>query len=281
MRIIILAFILVGCTHMGSKQAQNDIYNLQARILHVEQSLKLKRGSVSGGAAGGGSRLADVSSQVSSMEQTINRLRGEMDTIKSTDYSSASKDGESSYDSDRIQNLNQRLAILEKSQKLILSQLTLLGKRNVGATTAARPTQPARSNKTAKVSTPSLPISDYNTLKAAYARKEYSKIVTSGNTVLSSLDGDQKTMSTFYMADSYYHIKNFRKAAINFSDYLETSSNSKRSATAKLKLADCFLQLGDHETARIYLDEIVEKHAKTREAKLANDILKDLDKKSF
>jgi len=271
---LLLLLLTVGCTHMGSKQAQKDIYSLQARVLHLEQSAKLNR---SGGTSVG-SGVADMNATVQTMEQTLSRLRGEVDTLKATGVSNPSLSGgsDSAAASGDLDGIERRLSVLEKSQKLILSQLTMFGKRgSVSSSSGSNP-----SVKSEDVSAPKpAEVNNYESLRAAYNKKNYTAVIGSAQKIMGSLQGARKTMVIYYLADSYYMTKSFRKSAINFSDYLEVSTNEKRGAAAKLKLADCFLQLGDKDTAKIYLDEIVDKHAKSKEAKVAGDILEGLNKK--
>ena len=279
MRVLLCLVLLpIGCTHMGSRQTQKDIYSIQARILHLEQSAKLNR-NVSVGKSG--ADVANANASIQSIGQQMNRLTGEVDTIKaklSGAYNNVESNDEPStpLSSDQLSNLERRIAVLEKSQKLILSQLTILGKSQLSAAPKPRVSAPSVSRSKPNKPAAQVKANDYDALKSAYSKENYQGVIDSAQGVLVSTNGARKTMAVYYLADSHYALKSFRKAAINFSDYLEASTNEKRAATAKLKLADCFLQLGDKETARIYLDEIIEKHGKTKEAKLASNLIKSL-----
>ena len=87
----------------------------------------------------------------------------------------------------------------------------------------------------------------------------------------------QKRKKAFYLAQSYYYSAKYDQAAIHYSEYLKISPRGAFVSQSQLHLGDCFKELGDKQTAKIYYTELVNKpgakanfvnKAKSRLAKL-------------
>ena len=66
-----------------------------------------------------------------------------------------------------------------------------------------------------------------------------------------------------------------REAALKYNEYIESKPKENMSV-ALLRMGDCFKQLGDAETAKIYYQELIQKYSGTSEAKQAKDKLAKL-----
>ncbi len=71
-----------------------------------------------------------------------------------------------------------------------------------------------------------------------------------------SLSLVERRKKAFYLAQGYYHLKKFDQAAIQYSEYLTISPRGAFVSQSKLHLGDCFRELGDKKTARIYYNEL-------------------------
>ncbi|MFY7927394.1 MAG: tetratricopeptide repeat protein, partial [Oligoflexus sp.] len=66
-----------------------------------------------------------------------------------------------------------------------------------------------------------------------------------------------------------------REAALSFNDFIDSKPKDNL-AVALLRMGDCFKELGDVETAKIYYEELIQKFASSDEAKQAKSKLAKL-----
>ena len=80
--------------------------------------------------------------------------------------------------------------------------------------------------------------------------------------------------ATLMRAESYFNIKNYKKAIVDYSKFPENFKKSKHIPAAVLKIAQSFEALKMKEEAKNFYSEIVEKYPKSPEAKKAKAKLK-------
>lgn len=81
--------------------------------------------------------------------------------------------------------------------------------------------------------------------------------------------GKEVEEATFFRAESYYKLKQYKKAIVDYSKFPEKFPKSNFSSKAMLKIAECFEALEMKEDAKAFYQDLFEKYPKTVEGKLA------------
>lgn len=75
--------------------------------------------------------------------------------------------------------------------------------------------------------------------------------------------------ATFYKAESYFKLKEYKKAIVEYSKFPEKFSKSTRMADVLFKIGTSFESLGMKDDAKGFFQELIEKYPKSPEAKKA------------
>jgi tol-pal system protein YbgF len=75
----------------------------------------------------------------------------------------------------------------------------------------------------------------------------------------------------YWLGESYYGQKNYAQAIEEFDVVIRDYPDSPKVPSALFKQGDAYLQMGDTSRATKVLCELVAKHPKTREARLARE----------
>jgi len=75
----------------------------------------------------------------------------------------------------------------------------------------------------------------------------------------------------YWLGESYYSQKNYAQAIEEFDVVIRDFSDSPKVPSALFKQGDAYLQMGDTKRATTVLCELMNKHGKTREARLARE----------
>ncbi len=84
--------------------------------------------------------------------------------------------------------------------------------------------------------------------------------------------------AVFWIGESYYREKWFEKAILEYQKVIENYPRGNKVPAALFKQGLSFQRLGDKSNARLIYSELIKKHKKTREADLARQQLKSLNK---
>lgn len=90
--------------------------------------------------------------------------------------------------------------------------------------------------------------------------------------------GKEVEEGTFIRGESYFKMKQYKKAIVDYSKFTETFPKSNFSSKALLKIAESFEALEMKEDAKAFYQDLFDKYPKTVEGKLAK---KKLSGKSF
>ncbi|MES2744943.1 MAG: tetratricopeptide repeat protein, partial [Bdellovibrionota bacterium] len=119
-------------------------------------------------------------------------------------------------------------------------------------------------------------IKTFKDLKTAFDGKNFKAISDNGDKVVDSFKQKKTRQEALFMlAESHYKSGKIRDAALRYNDYLESKPSDNLSFSL-LRMGDCFKQLGDVDTARIYYQELIQKYSKSEEAKQAKEKLAKL-----
>jgi len=111
--------------------------------------------------------------------------------------------------------------------------------------------------------------------KAQFEDEEYEAAVESlGNYLKAPKAKAAVERASFLRGEAYFHLKQYKKAIVDFSKIVESFAHSKLAPTATLRIGQSFEALGMKEEARSFYQELAEKYPKSQEAKKVRSRLK-------
>jgi TolA-binding protein len=110
--------------------------------------------------------------------------------------------------------------------------------------------------------------------KAQFQEDDCDSAVETFTSVLKSAKGAKAEEATFYRAECYFKLKQFKKAIVDYSRFPEKFTKSKHMPVALLKIGSSFELLGMKDDAKGFYQELIEKFPKSPEAKKAKAKLK-------
>ena len=244
MRLLLSTLLLAGAlaaparAQMDSREGialQNQIMELRRDL----QSLQSQRGGslpppvIRGGGGGGGGELsAQLLDRVSSLEEEVRRLRGQLD-----EQSNAHRRAQDDL-SKQLADMNFRL-------------------QNAGAQSAGSPAQLA----TPSVTSPSGPVRRPPELamqegNAALARRDYPMAEAAAREVLAAPRSPRANDAQFLLAQSLTGKRDFQAAAIAYDDAYSRNRSGPRAPDALLGIANALLALNDRAAACASLDKM-------------------------
>jgi len=251
MRRLLAATILAGCLGTGTPaRAQMDsreAIGLQNQILELRrdlQSVQSQRGgggslpppAIRGGGGGGGDISTMLLDRVTTLEEEVRRMRGQMDEL-----ANASRRQQEEL-AKQIADMNFRL------------------QNNAGAP-AGRPTAAAAPSPAAAAPEaggsvrrpPELAMQEGN---AALARRDYPTAENAAREVLGGGRGPRATDAQFLLAQSLTGRRDYQGAAIAYDDAYNRSRTGSRAPEALLGIANAMLQLNERGAACASLDKL-------------------------
>lgn len=148
---------------------------------------------------------------------------------------------------DEVKKIQDRLTDQEHAQEKIIQQLQKL--QDAQAAAAVSPEDALASGKTAM---------DSGNFEVA---------IDGFSNSLKNAKGKTAEDATFLRAESYYDLKQYKKAIIDYSKFPEKFTKSKYMPHALLRIGQSFEALGMTEDAKGFYQELVEKFPKSKEAK--------------
>ncbi|MDP2645621.1 MAG: tol-pal system protein YbgF [Desulfobacterales bacterium] len=86
---------------------------------------------------------------------------------------------------------------------------------------------------------------------------------------------DSSDNAQFWIGEIYYRGKWYEKAILEYQKVIEQFPKANKVPASLLKQGFAFFNLGDKSNARLILNELINKHPRSREAKIANQKLKE------
>ncbi len=263
----VLGLLAAGCVTPGEKkEIKQDLFNLQTRTIQLENLLRDREADLRSTGDAANKRIASTATEMDRLQHEIQVLQGEIDALK-VGVRTGALPGSNPEEESVAQTLSAivtRLEAVEGSQAEILESLEKLrGRKNTGA--AAKPAAGATASD--------------GSIDKDFAAKNYQAVADQAPNELKATTNKSKQQKLlYYYAESLFHLKKTRDAALKFNEYLE-SGGTKYAAQAKLRLGDCFVSLGDSATAKLYYEELVKEFPGTAEAKRAQQALGKLGAK--
>lgn len=259
-RVLIIATCIFGataCLTPSEKRAmQNDIFTLQTRTVQMESLLRDRSNDLRTNSDKASKRIASTATELDRLRLDIQIIKGEIDALRVGVQSGQMPDANPNDSSvaNTLKSILARMEAIESSQEKLLAIVE-------------RAPTPSRT-ATAKKST--------GNLDKDFRAKNWPAVLALAPQKLKAtknLSKQQKIL--YYFAESLYQTKKVSDAALKFNEYLD-AGGTKYKTKAKLRLGDCFRELGDTATAKTYYEELLRDFPKSKEAAQAKKALRKL-----
>ncbi|MBI2711536.1 MAG: tetratricopeptide repeat protein [Bdellovibrio sp.] len=107
----------------------------------------------------------------------------------------------------------------------------------------------------------------YGKAKTQFEHEEYEAAAETLSNYLKLPKTQRAEEATFLRAESYFKLKQYKKAIVDYSKFPEKYHRSTKTPQALLKIGQSFEALGLRDDARGFYEELVEKYPKSAEAK--------------
>ncbi len=252
--------ILVGCyTPQKERQVKQDIFNIQTRLIEVERAME-EKGRVSEDSLS--KRIAGTNSQLDRITADMARVKGDIDALRvgvATGQMPGTEGEAEGSVATQIRNLVERIEGIEAAQAELAASIKRAG--TAAPKTEAKPV--AARGTTAK------------DIKTAFDKGRFKYVIDEGPAVMKTAKKGKDSEDLMYMyAESLFRTNKHREAALKFNEFIEMKpSDAKRVPHAKMRMGDCFRSLGDAATAKLYYQDVVDKHPNSPEAGRAKERL--------
>ena len=107
----------------------------------------------------------------------------------------------------------------------------------------------------------------YGKAKSFYQNEDYEAAAETLSAYLKIPKAKHTEEATFLRAESYFKLKQYKKAIVDYSKFPEKYQKSVKAPLALFKIGQSFEALGLKDDARGFFEELVEKYPKSAEAK--------------
>jgi len=263
-----IVILIIGSVLLSGCVAPQTATVLDQRVSRLEQ--RLEAIDRSGSEQAGETQMArDQSAElrvlIEDLRKEIQLLSGRVDEI---DHLSKRK----FKSTEEKSNLLEQDILITKGQVIRLEQY--LNLESTG------PRAPARSGDAEEKPDPSTETNTlsedgmYQTAKQAFdegdfeaARKGFSEIIKQFP------ESEQVDNAQFWIGETYYREKWYEKAILEYQKVIENYPKGNKVPASLLKQGFAFFNIGDKANSRLILQELVEKHPSSHEAKIASEKL--------
>ncbi len=250
---------------LESLEAQN--YDLRQRLKESLDEVSITRGKTEKNLR---SKYAGVNVDIENLRKELQKVNGRLEEI---DYFLNRKmvqfEADGSKRQERLEELSLSVAKSEKQISALEQYLNIEGKPTpTPGVSAPGPVGKGSTAPTAK--------DIYSDGRQAF---DNGKMDESRQLFLSLIKNfpksDYADNAQFWIAESYYREKWYERAILEYQTVIEKYPKGNKVPAAKHKQGMAFLKIGDKANARIILNDLVKKHPKSSEAKIAAQKLKE------
>ncbi|RZA16353.1 MAG: tetratricopeptide repeat protein [Proteobacteria bacterium] len=264
-----LCLTLTGCmTPAEERQIKDDIFSLQTRLMAMEGQVSSTSKEIT---AQSGRTEASMATRLDKIAIEIQRVKGDIDALRVGIQTGVLPGADGTQETAAQKNMADvlsRIDAIEENQNKIIAAIDK-------AIETKKP-EKKRANDDADKKEGAEKIKTFKDLKTAFDGKNFKAISDSGDKVVDSFKQKKTRQEALFMlAESHYKSGKIRDAALRYNDYLESKPSDNLSFSL-LRMGDCFKQLGDVDTAKIYYQELIQKYGKSEEAKQAKEKLAKL-----
>jgi len=245
-RVIAALLLTTSCiTPSEKKGMKDDIFNAQTRLLNLERLLADTSKEGRSNVENASKRLASTQSELERLSKEMQQVHGDIDALK-VGVTTGQMPGidaaqQENSISAQVAKLSERLTAIEQSQEELLDAIKKAG---------------LKSNKK-KADNHTKPTDAIVDLQQTFDHKKYKQVIDEAPKVIKSGSADEKEQARFLLAESYYKTGKLREAALKYNDFLDGKPSKKNLPLAKMRMGDCFKQLGDAATAKVYYEELI------------------------
>lgn len=200
--------------------------------------------------AGAPAKVQDVDDHgayaVDEIKGEITRLNGRVEDLE-RNAQNASQNGQPTKED--IKKLENRITELEQAQANMLEAIKKMQETQVAATAD--------------------PMDALEAGKKSFNNKNYDAAIDQLSAYLKAPKGKHSEEATYLRGESYFQLKQYKKAIVDFSKFPEQYTHSKLMPQALFRIGQSFDALGMKEDASGFYQELVEKFPKSQEAKKA------------
>ena len=263
---ITLSLIPLACTH--DDELRKELFNVNTRVVALEQELQDKQQLNSRQYVSATGRVGQLQEDIQKLQGEVDRLkvgvqRGELPGQNEREPSVAKQIAaiEAKLAGTELSKLEERVAELEKAQNEILNLLEKMDKKK-GATGPKN--------------------GGLNNLKAiehAFQKKRFQDIVDEAPHLLAHKGSKKEELNKirYFYSESLFKVGNMKEAAISFGELLKSKDHEQgHEPHIRLRLGDCFRNLGDKKTALAYYRQLIEKYPTSTESESAHKYIQKL-----
>ena len=269
---LFVSLVLTGCiTPAEERQLKDDIFSLQTRLVAMEGQVNNQSKEITTQSS---RQEASVSTRLDKISIEIQRIKGDIDALRVgvvTGQLPGVEGTQETAGAKGMADVVARIDAIEENQNKIIAAIdkAIETKKPEKKSQDKDPEAKEKKDSEAKLKT-------FKDLKTAFDNKNYKLIADHGDKLVNTFKTKKtKQEAMFMLAESFYKSGQVRDAALRYNDYLE-SKPSENLSFSLLRMGDCFKQLGDSETAKIYYQELIQKYGKSEEAKQAKEKLAKL-----
>lgn len=268
---LLMCLAMTGCiTPAEERQLKDDIFSLQTRLVAMEGQVNNQSKEITTQST---RQEASVTTRIDKISIEIQRIKGDIDALRVGVITGQLPGAEGTQETGAAKSMSDLLAridAIEENQNKIIAAI------DKAIDTKKPDKKSATKTEKEKEAAADSKLKSFADLKTAFDNKNYKAIADHGDKVVASIKTKKtKQEATFMLAESFYKSGQIRDAALRYNDYLESKPSANLSFSL-LRMGDCFKQLGDTETAKIYYQELIQKYGKSEEAKQAKDKLSKL-----
>jgi TolA-binding protein len=253
--------VLTSCISPSEKrQMRDDLFSAQTRILTLEKQLTDTSKEAKNSGASNVKKIASTQADMDKLVRDIQLLKGEIDSLKNSMRTGVVPGEEGNSNGVTLQSLAERVESVEQAQEELLEAINKAGVK-----------KPKKSERKSSAS--------LKDLKSDFDAKKYSNVIADAADIIKKESGTDKIEAKYLWAEAYFKLGKMRDAALKFNDLADSKPSAEMMPIVKMRLGDCFRNLGDPATAKIYYEELIADFPSTDEAVKAKERLAELDEK--
>jgi len=184
----------------------------------------------------------------------LTRLNGRIEELERASQAASNSTEQSTVQKDDLKKFETRIVELEQAQAKIIETI--------------------QKNKQNESISPEESEDLYKKGKSKYNLAHYDEAIEIFTGYLKNPKASDTEDATFYRAESYFKLKQYKKAIVDYSRFPEKFTRSKRMPSVLFRIGSSFDALGMKEDAKGFYQELIDKFPKTSEAKKARSKLK-------
>ncbi|MDD5713058.1 MAG: tol-pal system protein YbgF [Smithellaceae bacterium] len=207
---------------------------------------------------------ADMTADVTELKDGLQHLRGTDEELQRGIYQAA----------ERNRRLQDDLTALQKKTDELTAKISQWEKTMAGDDAVAS------SDKSPRPATDAAAAADaaYKTAYEMFKAGQYEKARGAFQAFLKQFaTSNLADNAQFWLAETFFQEKHFEEAVLEYEKLATNYPESDKMAVARLKQALSFWELGDKESARVLLQQVVNDYPNSNQARYARNKLKELD----